>query len=284
MAAVAGPSKPKSFFPPPFQIPKSRPHLPSRSVTPAQVNPHPFRSSSISSSPADEDLQKKRHESVQRLRSTWELINEKYGSILPEDDDEIDLKRWRVVKDRGRLRNQERREFGGFEEEDPVLDGPERFEFDSDEDELGAWDHRSGLDLQVLEVEKRKSTPSRTLEDEDDLRSFLGAEAARKLAIGDDDDDARGSASSSGTEGAGWTTSSWAPDDGSARSFPPSRRTSISVGLEDLFPEEKWGMDDASEDELLRDDSDADEATRVVPAVSLIYEVRFCSRRKCWLD
>ncbi len=269
---VAGPSKPRSFFPPPFRLahdqlaPSS-----SRSSTPSFLAPQCFRSASVNSSRADEDLRKKRHESVQRLRSTWELINEKYGSVLPEEDDEIDLRRCKVVKDRGYLRRQERREFGEIsdaEEESSLLGGPDMAEFESDEDELGAWDDRSGLDLQVPKPEEGASPPRRTQEDEDDLRAFLRAEAERKLAAGEVQVDSSESGSSSEDEEGGWTTPSWGRDEDSGDLSPRSRRTTISVGLADLFPEEEDRMGNDSEDELLRQDSDAEEATRTVPATA----------------
>lgn len=270
-APVAGPSKPRSFFPAPFRIPLdcSGPDS-SRSSTPIHLATR-FRSASVFSNRAEEELRKKRHESVQRLRSTWELINEKYGSVLPEEDDEIDLRRCKVVKDRGYLRRQERREFGEItdnEEESSVLGGPDVAEFDSDEDELGAWDDRSGLDLQIPDPE---SPPRRTQEDEDDLQAFLRAEAERRLVTADTQDDGDSSGASSDGE-RGRTTSSWGLDDGYEAMPWRMRRTRISVGLEDLFPEYD-GMKDGSEDELLQQDSDAEEATRTVP-VTHGHEVR----------
>jgi len=233
------------------------------------------------SSRADEELRKKRTESVKRLRTTWELINEKYGSVLPEEDDEIDLRRGKVVKDRGWLRRQERREFGEIsdrDEESSVLGGPETVSFDSDEDELGAWDERSGLDIQVPELEEEPSPPRRTQEDEDDLKAFLRAEVERKLALGDVPEEERSENSSSEDEGTGWTTSSWGGREDSLDALSPRlRRTRISVGLEDLFPADEDRMEEESEDELLRHDSDAEQAIQVVAATINHEEVRLAS-------
>lgn len=231
---------------------------------------------------AEDELRKKRHESVQRLKSTWELINEKYGSVLPEEDDEIDLRRCKIVKDRGYLRRQDRREFGEMsdledEEESSILGGPETVAFDSDEDELGDWEGRSGLDLQMPEPEEEPPPPKRTQEDDEDLKSFLRAESERRLALGNDDrrsgrssDSSSRSSSSggstSGDDDGGWTSSSWGPGETFGMSSR-SRGSSISVGLDDLFKEDD--SVEASEDELLRQDSDAEEATRVVAAKPL---------------
>jgi len=279
---VAGPSKPRFFFPPPFRISESRPpSTTSRSSTPLYLVPQRFRSVSVVSSRADEELRKKRTESVKRLRTTWELINEKYGSVLPEEDDEIDLRRGKVVKDRGWLRRQERREFGEIsdrDEESSVLGGPETVSFDSDEDELGAWDERSGLDIQVPELEEEPSPPRRTQEDEDDLKAFLRAEVERKLALGDVPEEERSENSSSEDEGTGWTTSSWGGREDSLDALSPRlRRTRISVGLEDLFPADEDRMEEGSEDELLRHDSDAEQAIQVVAATINHEEVRLAS-------
>ena len=288
-SAIPGPSKHRSFFPAPFRVTATRPAISSsKSSTLVCLPPERFRFASIVSSRADQELRKKRHESVQRLRSTWELINEKYGSVLPEEDDEIDLRKCNIVKDRGYLRRQERREFGEISgtEESPVTGGLDTLAFDADEDELGAWDERSGLDLQVPEPEMKEAPPRRTQEDEDDLRAFLRAEAERRSVAGEDDvvedvEDGSSSGSSSRDEGGDWTISSWDPDQTSVTLSPRLRKTTISVGLKDLFSDCEAASDDISEDEILRDNSDDEEATRKVPVTEEDKEV--CCSYSAWI-
>ncbi|WRT69196.1 uncharacterized protein IL334_006180 [Kwoniella shivajii] len=176
-----------------------------------------FRSSSVitSSQKSDEEFMRQRRESVNKLKSSWDLLNEKYGMINLEDDDEIDLRTGKIIKDRGRLRNIEKRDFGELssnnedegEYDDDEDDGASssilsgaRYEVESDEDEMGLWDERSGLDPQILDPpllldedddandaiddqERRKSRaqpkPKMTEQDHDDLKEFLKMEAER---------------------------------------------------------------------------------------------------------
>ena len=162
----------------------------SRSTTPSLANPPRSlsRSSSVFSSFSSfasrvdkyksDKLQKERYESALRLQTTWEALAEKYGSIPPEEDDEVDLRTGKIVKDRGKLRELEAREFGELQDEP----GYEGWEFDSDEDEIGVWDERSGLDEQFPKY--MAAEKAWTKEDENDLASFLRAEAARRRAQG----------------------------------------------------------------------------------------------------
>ncbi|KAL7421277.1 hypothetical protein Q5752_004162 [Cryptotrichosporon argae] len=297
--AEAGPSRPypqpapAPFLPLPLKLSDWRPHLSSshslfshssspairrlsspslasgraRSSSPAVARGR-SRSVSVSASasarPAfldDADFQRKRHNSTQRLRAVWELILDKYGSIAPEDDDEVDLTTGRVTRDRGRIRELAERsyEFGELTDfavdddeagtadgdDDDGIGGPEYAEFDSDEDELGDWGDRSGLDPQDDAAEPAEMAPW-TAEDDGDLQEFLRAERKRMEAVGpvdesESDESLDGEARWRGVE-------------------PRDRGTRISEELPDAFSE----MEE-DEDELAADDEDARDARRTTP-------------------
>ncbi|ORY33127.1 hypothetical protein BCR39DRAFT_332994 [Naematelia encephala] len=270
--AIAGPSH---FFPTPFKVQDYRPTAPStssRHSTPA-FRYERYRSASVVSRTAEDDLPKKRYHSVLRLRTTWDLLLEKYGSIRPEDDDEVDLRTGRIVRDRGRLRELQPREFGEIsepeqeEDEDAegssMVGGPDKVAFDSDEDELGGWDGRSGLDEQEPDLGDEVQEGLQrilTAEDEDDLQAFLRAERMRKEERGEDPDEEENTDA--------WTddASLDSDDNGEWNMSPRHHGTRVSMAsLEDLFPEDS-AEEDNSEDELVAATSDAEDATRVTPA------------------
>lgn len=210
---------------------------PSRRRPPPSPTTGPrFRTAIHYRSYADQELKRKLHDSHLRLVDTFEAIGQKYGSVPLEEDDEVDIFTGQITRDRGRLKSLEARPFAegldyfgeAVEDEgepprrwqsEPVT-GPESVIFGDDEDELGDWDERSGLDPQMppREIEQPWTT-----EDLDDLNSFLRAEAAsreRSASRGIDNDDLE------------------------ARGQPSSRgHLSSSSRLEDLF------LDDSEEDE-----------------------------------
>ena len=169
---------------------------------------------------------------------------EKYGHVRPEDDDEIDLVTGTVVKNRGRLEGLVTREFGQVsdgeeeeEEEDDSVFGQEPT-YDTDEDELGQWDDRSGLDNQDEDEEEPPPPPPKrwTFEDQLDLEAFLKLEGRRIDDEGDEDED----------EGV--------PSKSQRRHVPRARGDAGDVP--------RLGAGD-SDDELLAQTSDAEEATRI---------------------
>ncbi|ORX39160.1 hypothetical protein BD324DRAFT_618687 [Kockovaella imperatae] len=196
-----------SFFPQPFKIDSYRPpaeHYSSRANTPSFATPSRTfsRSSSVFSTSNNsyatrvekyksEKLEKERYESALKLKSTWETIYEKYGSVNPDEDDEIDINTGKIVIDRGRLRSMSARAFGELEDEDTRSSlGPDDWVFESDEDELGAWDERSGLDDQFPDpAVTRAMRPGWTREDQEDLDSFLRAESVRRTTQEEDNDE-----------------------------------------------------------------------------------------------
>lgn len=174
---------------------------------------------------------------------------EKYGDIDPEDDDEIDLVTGKVVKIRGRLKKLIPRDFGEVteDEEEEEVEGSEVFTFDDDEDELGAWDERSGLDDQGPGEDEEEENEMRrpwTMEDDVDLQAFLRAESIRKEEARE-----RGEESE---------------EEDQAESGKDSRRSSSpGLDLRNLFREDSLSLQEDSEDELLAQTSEAEEATRV---------------------
>jgi len=148
-----------------------------------------------------------------------------------------------VVKNRGRLQDLVPREFGQVsdgeeeEEEDDSVFGQETV-YDTDEDELGQWDDRSGLDNQDEDEEEPPPPPPKrwTFEDQLDLEAFLKLEGRRKDDEGDETLD----------------------DDVPLR----APRRSVSKGRGEVGDVPRLGAGD-SEDELLAQTSDAEEATRI---------------------
>ncbi|WOO84934.1 uncharacterized protein LOC62_06G008443 [Vanrija pseudolonga] len=142
-----------------------------------------FRSISRDPSKREDKFQRAREASQRRLYDAWDAISAKYADIRPEEDDEVDIFTGRITVDRGRLRALETREFADGlsdgsdleeEDDDPLPQGPESAYFGPDEDELGDWDDRSGLDTQEPPEEVEEEW---TVEDEMDLRAFHAAEA-----------------------------------------------------------------------------------------------------------
>jgi hypothetical protein len=96
-----------------------------------------------------------------------------------------------VIRDRGVLRNLEVMEFGmggesdeeirGEDEREATL-GPEMVQFESDEDELGEWGERSGLDPQEDEEseEEVREDPVERRRDDELLAEFMRAEGIRR--------------------------------------------------------------------------------------------------------
>ena len=253
--ATAGPSSRPDFppavrvddyFPPTDSGPASRASTPSIPRAPragASFN-------SITDKRRNEIVNKHRHESAQRLKTAWERLLEKYGHIRPEDDDEIDLATGKVVKYRAGLL--EFREDGGElpgEESDETESGS-LAQYESDEDELGGWDDRSGLDDQGLEgfrEEEKKAVRPWNEEDpfdRQDREEFLRMEALRNRSIraGSEEED---------------DVVEWSSQEESSIQMIRIRRSQSG----EVEPEP---IEADSDDELLAHTSEAEEATRVV--------------------
>jgi hypothetical protein len=228
--------------------------LSSRPTTPA---PHVYNSHGFITTPAfanDASLRSQWHESVNRLQKVWDDLILRYERV-EIDADEIDITTGKVISDRGHLSGMERRDFylqgegEGFgvegEEEGEV---EEEREFDSDEDELSVWDERSRLETQGLESDDEKVEGPWTQEDEDDMQAFLRAEGRRKDVMGDEKEEEVD-----------------VMDFASAGRGKPEMGNDKRPSLEDLFTDDdeckEWSDD--SDDELLAQTSEAEEATRV---------------------
>lgn len=215
----------------------------------------------------DERIRRQKAEAFERHKSTWEQLLDKYENADPEEDDEIDLVTGKVVTDRGHLRSLEVTDFGadvwrgegegGSDDDEEMMRslrarssstmGPDMVQFDSDEDELGDWGDRSGLDEQVIAREVTpEEDPEQRRQDELLLAQFLQAEAARReMSDREDQRSSRGGSSQRRSESQD-TTSQGESESESDVEEPVFRDTSRlpsiaktrRVSVDDLFVEE----------------------------------------------
>lgn len=256
----AGPSRlgPSTILQRPFKLANRHPSLPpfassARFSTPARFSSPAlarFRGSSIASaysarpSITDEEVQRRHENSVQRLRTAWDLLMERYGRVLPEDDDEIDIFTEQIVVQRGKVAQLEGFEFGDISGSDSEEDDP-AFTFEVDEDELSVWDERSGLDYQFEEEEEEPPPIPWTQEDDADLQSFLRAEQARREAVGERE-----------------STQDSVASERPRQIVPSPRRRRGTTILDEV----ESVQDDDTDDEVLIGDVDDERAMRGVPA------------------
>lgn len=263
---IAGPSNPSRLHPSfsspafrrggsifPYGYGASNQPSSSRSSTPFTTAAVRIRSGSVFSREQwkKEELARRRQESRDKLKSSWDLLFEKYRDV--EDDDEIDLSTGTIVKDRGKLRALQQPMWFGQKGED---DGGEStgggHDFESDEDELGDWDEKSGLDPQLPEWEEVEgSHQAWTEEDDADFREFMRAEQRRKSTFGSDNEDEEALSEQDPEEFAGFEEY--------LDVSPRSRGTQILPlpTLDDLFASDN---NSSSEDELEAiHDNDAEE-------------------------
>ncbi|WWC63906.1 uncharacterized protein I303_106511 [Kwoniella dejecticola CBS 10117] len=219
-----------------------------------------------------EEIAKRKIDSQQKLKSAWELIKEKYGSIRIEDDDEIDLRTGKITRDRGKLREYEGREFGEVSDDENEDErsslfggtpGETEYEYGSDEDELGQWDERSGLGSQYSdtplfeeEAELLKRNESwDTPEAQSDLQEFLKLEAEQQRLFGRDTDVEDNEVDSERHDDMPLSEDSDSYDEDESLLSPRSRGNYVNPPrLEDLFlsdDEQAGEVEESSEDELL---------------------------------
>lgn len=219
---------------------------------------------------SEEKLIKERKENLERWRIEMESIIGKWEKYAVEndgeDEDEIILGRTDeemiIVKNRGKVEKMSPREFAGESEEDDedegvleLQDGSILDEDDENDDPLGGWGEDSGLDEQEFEDDEEQDEVEKvgrvwTKEDDMDLALFLKAEAGRRVLAGEDTLEDEGE--EEGQDGDISEEQGYCSTDFEIGSEG-------EVGLNDLFPE------DESEDELLAQTSDAEEATRITP-------------------
>ncbi|BEI84868.1 hypothetical protein CcaverHIS002_0502690 [Cutaneotrichosporon cavernicola] len=193
---------PASSSPAPYLNPPITSTRSSSATLPSPKTGPRFRTILHPERQVDRELRQKLLQSRARLQSSFDAIADKYSSVPPEEDDEIDLETYVISTDNGHLKSLEARPFaegsdylGEAIEDDqdgirldplrlqsePVI-GPELVEFGDDEDELGDWGDKSGLDAQypVVEIENEW-----TADDLHDLDDFMRAEAARRKRFGE---------------------------------------------------------------------------------------------------
>ena len=196
--------------------------------------------------------------SKQRLRSYWDHLAERYQALQDDEDDEVDLTTLKVVRNRGRLTHLLEQGYGRICDSDDSSS-----DFEQDEDELGAWDERSGLDSQVPPLPDPPTYRPWTQEDYDDLKSFHRANNLMVSARGEADDSDSDESDMERMDQVHSRDES--TDEKEGDRSPRSRGTTIFADVSDLFPQEDEWIDGSSDDELLAQTSDAEEATRTVP-------------------
>jgi hypothetical protein len=142
------------------------------------------------------DFYQARFESTMRLRDAWAQLAQRYARPLDEDDI-IDLREAKILKDRGVVRNlQSQVNFGDIS----ILDEPgndasseaggAHSEDEDDFDEIDALSRGARVQNR-LEAQLRRVKPLRDLdsEDEDDINDFLEAERRTREEFGPVDED-----------------------------------------------------------------------------------------------
>lgn len=190
-----------SSSPAPYQLPYpvAGPSRSSSVTVPSPKTGPRFRTIVHPEHRIDRELKQKLRASQARLQAEFDNIAEKYSSVQPEDDDEIDLWDFSIKKDRGVIDTLDERPFAegsdflgeAIEDEqdglarfqtEPTM-GPDKVQFPPDMDELGDWGENSGLDPQFPTVEIENDW---TIEDLCDLDRFLQAEAERRERCGEE--------------------------------------------------------------------------------------------------
>ncbi|GLB38511.1 hypothetical protein LshimejAT787_0503760 [Lyophyllum shimeji] len=256
----------RSFFPQPYRIPDqaSPTKRPRLSSAPRQL---PARASSSSSSAADvADLHKAREESTLRLLDVWAGLAEQYN-IPPEEDDIIDIRTGKVVKDRGVLRGSRTLSFGAFAAA-AAEDEEGEAEEDNEEDEVDELDSFAQAEMPDIDLgaDERKVPPVTEMDprDAEDLREFLEAERKRKELYGYEVDETEGSVYESQGEEVYPEDSQHEPTDDDANP-EVDEEDDVSHQLDDgrtpPQPVEPVYVDSGSDDELAN--WEQDEATAV---------------------
>ncbi|KAI0304430.1 hypothetical protein B0F90DRAFT_1253932 [Multifurca ochricompacta] len=159
-------------------------------------------SSSLPSTPARDrnnvDFYQARFESTMRLKDAWTQLAQRYARPLDEDDI-IDLREEKILKDRGVVRSINAQiNFGDVSLPDELGNdassegGAAHSEDEDDFDEIDTLSHGTRLQNR-LEAKLRRVKPLHDLEledeDEDDLREFLEAEKRTREEFGPVDED-----------------------------------------------------------------------------------------------
>lgn len=154
------------------------------SPSPSTVRSTTYGSATAAATIDDEEssrvLDQERRASSYRLLSVWEKIAIKYGTVNPEEDDEVDIMTGEVVKNRGAVEALRPREIGGWhssdeeddEEEEGEGEGGSSSEADEivlvepeDEDILGIWGEGSGMDIQIEHLPTEETDRQKALQE-----------------------------------------------------------------------------------------------------------------------
>ncbi|KAI0269825.1 hypothetical protein BC834DRAFT_841589 [Gloeopeniophorella convolvens] len=177
--------------------PNRPPEHPSPSKR-ARLAGTPSSSSSLTNArdPNSVDFQQARFENTMRLKDAWERLAQRYARPLDEDDI-IDLRSEKILKDRGVVRRiGSQINFGDISlPEEPNNDassegGGAQTEGEEELDEIDVLSHGATVP-QELEAQLRRIKPLRDQnpEDEDDLKEFLEAEKRTREEFGPLDED-----------------------------------------------------------------------------------------------
>lgn len=176
-----------------------------------------LRARKLKADPED-DTNALRFDALVRCRSVWSSLIDKLetgiAAGVPDEDDVVDLEKWEVIEDKGRLRRQveeenrlytrqqERRRRRRERERTAGSSAAGRATSETgcegDDDDEGAWSDASDDELAILQtptVDRRRSSPpseapvsaaykrvqQRRMEELEDLRSFLQQEMALRL-------------------------------------------------------------------------------------------------------
>jgi hypothetical protein len=196
------------FLPHPASSPGPRhitrpPNHPLEHPSPSKRPRHastPSSSSSLPSTPSRDrstlDFYQARFESTRRLKDAWSQLAQRYARPLDEDDI-IDLREVKILKDRGVVRSLNAQvNFGNVSLLDELGNdasseaGGAHSEDEDDFDEIDAFAHsprvQNRLEAQLRRVKPLHDADS---EDEDDLREFLEAERQTREEFGPVDED-----------------------------------------------------------------------------------------------
>lgn len=174
----------------------------TESSAPAPTAPTRPLSRNVTPQLSNEEVHALRQASFAKLFERWNGISHKYGTIAPEEDDEIDLITGEITCDRGRIRALKTRAFAKdlpFVEDNDDDDDDDDDDGDDEDDEGEEGDDSdASMLLQEDDATPEPDPQNRieeghpllqdqpwTAEDDRDLEEFMKVERMRRLAAGD---------------------------------------------------------------------------------------------------
>ena len=193
----ASPPPVRAFFPQPCRLPSSAPPLKKQRLLSISRQSSVQSSSQATSTPEPPlDLQKQREASTLRLLDVWSQLADRYTRRLDEDDI-VDIRTGRIVKDNGVIRKSRKLQFGASPEpkKNKENDGAIEDDVEEDEDdidEINFFAQVNGKSDEVhLDMDGRSVPPVAPQDprDAEDLREFMEAERIRREACGSEPED-----------------------------------------------------------------------------------------------